>query len=97
MADLTKEIDMATPSVSASLDKIAYAVGELMTLTVTYSDPDTDQVQVTITVTDQSGNQSAPTTVTAVIDPLTVGVTDPDRTWTKVSDNGSVAVFTATA
>lgn len=88
---------MATPSVSASLDKTTYAPGELMTLTVTYSDPDTDSVQVTITVTDKSGNQSAPTTLTAVIDPLTVGVTDPDRTWAKVSDTGTVAVFTATA
>jgi hypothetical protein len=88
---------MATPSVSASLDKTTYAPGESMTLTVNYSDPDTDAVQVTITVTDKSGNQSAPTTLTAVIDPLTVGVTDPDRAWTKVSDTGTVAVFTATA
>lgn len=88
---------MATPSASASLDKTAYAPGELMTLTVTYGDPDTDTVQVTVTVTDNSGNQSAPVTVSAVIDPLTLAVSDPDRTWTKVSDTGTVAVYTATA
>jgi hypothetical protein len=88
---------MANPTCSASLDKTTYAPGEVMTLTVNYSDPDTDSVQVTITVTDKSGNQSAPTTLTAVIDPLTVGVSDPDRAWTKVSDTGVVAVFTATA
>lgn len=88
---------MAAPTCSASLDKSAYAVGETMTLTVSYSDPDTQQVSVTITVTDKSGNTSGPATVTAVIDPSTVTVTDPSRVWTLQSDNGSIAVYTAVA
>jgi hypothetical protein len=88
---------MATPTVSASLNKATYVPGEVMTLTVTYGDADTKSVSVTITVKDSAGNTSAPATVTAVIDPLTITVTDAARTWTKTSDNGSVATFTATA
>lgn len=89
---------MASPTVSASLDKATYRPGDKMTLTVTYGDPDTKQLKVTIAVTDSAGNVSAPVTVTAVIDPLVVAVTDASgRVWTKVSDNGSVAVYTATA
>lgn len=89
---------MANPTCSASLDQATYAPGETMTLTVTYGDPDTQSLTVTVVVTDSAGNPSAPATVTAVIDPLTVSVTsEPARTWTQVSDSGSVAVFTATA
>ena len=88
---------MAAPTVSASLNKPAYAVGETMTLTVNYDDPDRQPVTVTVTVTDHSGNTSAPVTVAAVIDPLTLTVTDADRTWALQSDSGTVAVFTAEA
>lgn len=88
---------MSQPTVSASLSKSVYAPGELMTLTVTYGDADTKPVRVTVVVTDSSGNTSAPVTVGAVIDPLTLKVTDPSRTWEKVSDTGTVAVFTSLA
>ncbi|MFC0002837.1 hypothetical protein [Micromonospora siamensis] len=89
---------MAAPSASASLNATTFSPGEQMLLTVTYSDPDTQQVTVTVVVTDSKGNSSNPVKVNAVIDPLTVTVTDDSgRTWTRVSDTGSVAVFRAVA
>jgi len=89
---------MPAPTVSASLDKAAYQPDETMTLTVSYSDPDTEAVTVTIVVTDSQGNTSDPATVTAVVDPSVLTVTDTSgREWTKASDNGSVAVYTASA
>jgi hypothetical protein len=88
---------MSQPTVSASLSKSVYAPGELMTLTVNYGDADTQAVKVTVQVTDLSGNTSAPVTVSAVIDPVTLTLTDATRTWEKVSDTGSVAVFTSVA
>lgn len=89
---------MAAPTVSASLDKTTYQPDETMTLTVTYADPDTEAVTVTIVVTDSQGNTSNPAVVTAVVDPSVLTVTDSSgRVWTKASDNGSVAVYTATA
>lgn len=89
---------MAAPTVTVSLDKPTYAPGEKMTLTVNYADADTKAITLTVVATDSAGNTSAPTTVTAVIDPVGLTVTSsPVRAWTKVSDTGSVAVFTATA
>ncbi len=89
---------MAVPTVTASLNKPSYRPGETMVLTVTYGDTDTKRMTVTITVADSDGNTSPPATLTAVIDPVTVEVTDDgDRTWTKTSDTGSVAVFQAVA
>lgn len=90
---------MAAPTVTASLNKTAYAPGELMTLTVTYADADRKTLTVTVTVEDtQAGTAPATAKATAVIDPLTVTVEDDGgRTWTKQSDSGLVAVFTATA
>lgn len=88
---------MANPTVSASLNKATYAPGEQMTLTVNYSDADTKPVSVLVQVTDAAGNKSAPVTVSAMIDPLTLAVNDTAHTWTKVSDSGAVAVYTATA
>ena len=89
---------MAAPTVSASLNASTYSPGDQMTLTVSYGDPDTKPVTVTIVVTDSQGNSSAPVKVTAVIDPLTLTVTDDSgRTWTKVSDTGGVAVYRAVA
>jgi hypothetical protein len=89
---------MAAPTATASLNASTYSPGDQMTLTVTYGDADTKPVTVTIVVTDAQGNSSAPVKVTAVIDPLTVTVADDSgRTWTRVSDNGSVAVYRAVA
>ncbi|PWR11337.1 hypothetical protein DKT68_06205 [Micromonospora acroterricola] len=89
---------MATPTATAALSASVYTPGDQMLLTVTYSDADTRPLTVTIVVTDAQGNSSAPVKVTAVIDPLTLTVTDDSgRTWTRVSDNGSVAVYRAVA
>lgn len=89
---------MPTPTVSASLNRTTYAPGDPITLTVNYGDTDTQSITITVQATDSTGATSEPTTVTAVIDPTTLTVTsEPDRTWVKQSDNGTVAVFTATA
>lgn len=89
---------MANPTItSAALNKAAYAPGETMTLTVNYSDPDKQNLQISIKVADSAGNE-ANASVNAVIDPSVVTVTSaPSKTWTKVSDTGAVAVFTAVA
>ena len=90
--------DMAAPTATAALNASIYHPGDQMLLTVTYCDADTKPLTVTIVVTDAQGNSSAPVKVTAVIDPLTVTVTDNSgRTWTRVSDNGSVAVYRSVA
>jgi hypothetical protein len=89
---------MAIPTVSASLDKATYTPGETMTLTVNYSDSDRQTLVVTVTVADSQGNTSAPASVNAVVDPLTVNVSStPARSWTQVSNTGAVAVYTTTA
>ncbi|WDZ86227.1 hypothetical protein [Micromonospora cathayae] len=89
---------MAVPTVTASLDATTYAPGDQMLLTVAYADTDSQTLTLTIVVTDDRGNQSAPVIVPTVIDPLTVAVTDDSgRTWTRVSDTGTVAVFRAVA
>jgi uncharacterized protein YfaS (alpha-2-macroglobulin family) len=88
---------MTAPTVAAALDKATYKPGDTMTLTVTYADPDRQTLTITTTVVDSTGN-TAQATVAAVIDPATVAVTStPPKAWTKVSDTGTVAVFTATA
>ena len=89
---------MANPTVNALLDKAIYRPGDTMRLTVNYSDPDQKTVAVTVQVTDSLGNTSAPVTVNAVVDQLTVAVADSSgRAWTKQSDNGSQAIYTALA
>ncbi|MFI7607885.1 hypothetical protein ACIBTV_22465 [Micromonospora sp. NPDC049366] len=89
---------MAAPTVTASLNAASYSPGDPMTLTVTYGDADTRPLTVTIVVTDAQGNSSAPVRVAAVIDPLTLTVTDDSgRDWTRLSDTGTVAVYRAVA
>ena len=88
---------MANPTISVSLNKAAYVPGETMTATVTYGDPDTQRNTLTFTGTDSDG-QTAQGMVSYVIDPTVLSYVDSSgKTWTKVSDSGSVAVFTATA
>ena len=88
---------MADPTVSASLNKQTYTPGEAMVLTVLFSDPDTKPVTIAVQVSDASGHTIAATTTGAVLDPLTVTVADPDRTWAVQSNNGATAVYTAVA
>ncbi|MEV4713198.1 hypothetical protein [Micromonospora sp. NPDC049374] len=89
---------MAAPTANASMNPTTYSPGEQMLLTVNYGDADHQRLTVTVTVADAQGNRSAPVSVTAVIDPLTVTVADDSgRTWSRVSDNGAVAVFRAVA
>lgn len=89
---------MANPTVSASFNKSSYAPGEQITLTVNYADADTKVLTVTTTVTDASGATGSTTSVVNIVDQVAVAVSSsPAKTWTKVSDNGSVAVFTTTA
>lgn len=90
---------MANPTVSAALNKSSFAPGEQMLLTVQYGDTDNHPLTVTVVVSDSTGNSSNPVTVTAnIADPVTVTVSDDGgRTWTKQSDNGSVAVYRAVA
>ncbi|GIJ78546.1 hypothetical protein SAMN05443287_109110 [Micromonospora phaseoli] len=89
---------MAAPTVTASLNATSFAPGAQMLLTITYGDLDNKTLTVTVVVTDTQGNSSAPVKVSAVIDPLVVTVTDTSgRAWTRVSDNGSVAVYRAVA
>lgn len=89
---------MAAPVVTASLDAAAYSVGDTIMLTVSYGDTDTETITITVQATDKAGNTSAPVSVSALIDPVNVAVADDgERTWSKLSDTGAVAVFTATA
>lgn len=89
---------MAIPTLTASLNKATYAPGENMLLTINYADADSQAVSVTIVVTDSTGNSSAPVTATAFIkDTATLTVTETGKTWTKVSDNGAVAVYSRVA
>lgn len=93
---------MASPTLSASLDKAQYATGETMRLTVSYGDADNWSRIDTITINgvDSAGNPATVTVNTMITstDPVAVTVSDSSgRTWTKESDNTGVAVFTATA
>jgi hypothetical protein len=89
---------MANPTCSVSLDRPTPSIGQVMTLTVAYGDPDQKRGTVTVTVTDAENNTSAPQTVAYVVDPLTITLVDSlSNVWTKVSDSGTVAIYTHTA
>jgi hypothetical protein len=97
---------MANPSVtSISFDKSIYNAGDLITATIFYV-KGTSVVASTQTftgsATDSAGQvgslQVTFTVNNTVTDATDVSVSDSGhRTWTKVSDTGSVAAFTATA
>lgn len=88
-------------AILATLDKGVYNVGETMTLTVTTDAADRDRfVEVPFTVTVSvvgTGSGDAAAMLRQQVGDAAVVVSDPDRTWTQVSDDGITAVFTATA
>ncbi|MER7167839.1 hypothetical protein ABT336_17435 [Micromonospora sp. NPDC000207] len=89
---------MATPTVTARLNKSTFVTGEPMVLTVGYADADSRPVTVTVVVTDADGNSSVPVRVRTTFDQLTVTVTDDSaRAWTSLSDDGSTARYQAVA
>ncbi len=88
---------------SVTFDQASYPPGAKITATVNYT-PGSSQVSFTasITVTDSANGQTASKSAGFAVteaDPTSVtGFSDTgSRTWTKVSDSGGVAVFTATA
>jgi hypothetical protein len=88
---------VAAPTVTAALNKSAYAPGETMTLTVDHADTDRAAMTISITVTDSTG-ATGTATANCVIDQGTVTVTSsPARTWTQQSATAGRSVFTATA
>jgi ribosomal protein L19 len=87
---------------SISFDKTTYLPGDTITATVNYTQGTSDSIQtLTGTVTDSTTGRTGTlqqTFTVQVKDTTTVSVTDSgNRTWTKASDTGSVAKFTATA
>ena len=85
---------MALPTATVTLDKTTYTPGQLITATINYTAASLG-LTLNASVTDSNGNVIA--TATATVGPSIVVTSSPTRTWTKVSDNGSVAVYTATA
>lgn len=82
-----------------------YTPGETMTLTITFAAGERDlfeDVPGRVTVDPDADGPIQPVTLdyvakkkTATPAPLTV--TDPQRAWTKVSDDGATAVYTSKA
>lgn len=90
----------APPSISSvTFDQPSYAPGQTVTATVTYV-PGTSAVTkaFTGTVTDSTTGATGTLTVNfagLMNDPTTPAVSDSaSHVWTKVSDSGTVAVFT---
>ena len=87
---------------SASFDQPGYTLGQTMTLTVDYTPGLSPQSEnVTIDGLDSANQLPASVTIQVTVlspDSTTWTVTDAKgRVYTQVSDNGSVAVFTAIA
>lgn len=93
---------------SMTFDQDVYNQGDMITLTVAYT-PDVPGVvpqtfTATETISDASGATVATSSAPFVVnepqpagDVLGTPTDDGNRAWTKVSDSGSVGVFTATA
>jgi hypothetical protein len=95
---------MSDPTLVLSTDKPVYTAGEVITVTAAYTDEQTESTTVNLsgTATDPQGNTITATTEVTVNSQvpqhMDVVVTDNDeRTYTRVSDDPGVAVFTATA
>jgi hypothetical protein len=92
---------MAAPVITPSLAP-EHDLGAAMEMHIAYSDADnwTRVDTITITGTDQDGNAAVVTVQTTVVSEDEVLLTiedDSGRVWTKQSDDGSTAVYTATA
>lgn len=92
---------MAAPVINSFVaDKQTAAPRDVVTFTMNYSDPDTRILNFVGTLVDGEGNAAQPATVTvAVRDQETPAVqsdSTPPIVATKVSDDGTVAVFRAT-
>lgn len=81
---------MPAPTATATLDRPAYAPGDVMTLTIDYV---VDSVDLAVSV-EGLGGTAAPT-CTAKVRRITI--TDADRTWALKSDSGARAIYTAKA
>lgn len=77
-------------ALTATLDRATYAPGDRMTLTVHRGVAGTP---TNVTVVETGGSTVAVSATT--VSPLTV--TDASHTWAKASDDGTTAVYTATA
>lgn len=88
-------------ALTAKFDKAVYAAGETMTLTVTTTAEERDRYADTPLTVHVSVAGVGEADVTAAlrkqVADAPVVITDPDRTWTQVSDDGVKAVFTTKA
>ncbi len=108
MSRRKKEAAVAASTVSApvvssiTFDKTGYTPGQTVIATVNYAPGVSGQAQTfTGTATDAATGQQGTLSVSFTVnanDSTTIAVSDSgSRTWTKASDSGTVAVFTATA
>lgn len=94
---------MAAPSItSITFNKPSYVPGDLISATITYVNGTSPSVQsFTGTALDNTtgleGILSVSFTVSISDYSMVLAADSGNRVWTKVSDTGSVAVFTATA
>jgi hypothetical protein len=87
---------------SITFDKASYVSGTTITATVVYApgmsaSTETFTGTATDSTTGSSGNMTGSFTVETADATTVTGADSGNRTWTKTSDSGTVAVFTATA
>ncbi|WP_329101633.1 hypothetical protein OG792_21620 [Micromonospora sp. NBC_01699] len=91
---------MAAPTItSATLNKSAYAPGEIMILTVVGADADEEMIEITLSVRSRAtGATSVPVVVPTILDELQTVATDSGtRTWTQIARTGATFVLTSVA